>query len=113
MSDISQESSSDKNKAPYDDNIHESDGSIVESQDEYDDHAREGHINTDGYNCDRQSVSISSDIEESYEVSSVIHLDPELQTIKAEILFYSIQPVTRQKFMCLLAMAHVQHGHGD
>ena len=113
MSDISQESSSDENKAPYDDNIHESDGSTAESQDEYDDHAREGRIDTDGYNCDRQSVSISSDIEESYEVSSVIHLDPELQTIKAEILFYSIQPLTRQKFMCLLAMAHVQHGHGD
>ena len=97
MSDISQESSSDENIALYDDNIHESDGSTAESQDEDDDHAKEGRIDTDGCNCDRQSVSISSDIEESYKVSSVEDLDPELQAIKgslAEILFYSIQPLT-------------------
>jgi hypothetical protein len=46
----------------------------LQSQEEYDDPAEEGLIDTDGYNGDGQSVSSSSDIGESYEVPSVIDL---------------------------------------
>ena len=69
---------------------------VHDSQEENDDRAGEGPINTDGYNGDGQSVFSSSDTRRSDEVSTVIDLDPELQAIKAEILFYSIQPLTRQ-----------------
>ena len=91
MSDISQEYSDDEDITPYNDNMHDSDGfaavtrSIMTV-------AGEGPIDTDGYNGDGTSVSSSSHIGESYEVSGVEDLDPELQATKgspAEILFYS------------------------
>ena len=97
MSDISQAYFDDEDIAQYDDNMCDSDGLAAQSQEEYDDHAGEGPIDTDGYNGDGRSVSSSSDVEESFEVSSVADLDPELQAIKgvpAEILFYSLQTLT-------------------
>jgi hypothetical protein len=97
MSDISQEYSDDEDMAPYDDNLHNPDDCTAQSQEEYDDRAEEGPIDTNEYNGDGQSVSSSSDIGESFEVSSVVDLEPELQAIKGvpgEILFYSIQPLT-------------------
>ena len=102
MSDISPKYSDDEDIAPYDDNMHDSDGFAAQSREEYDDRAKEGPIDTDGYYGDGQSVSSSSDAGESNKVSSVIDLHRlhlQLQVIKAEILFYSIQviqPPTRQ-----------------
>ncbi len=97
MSDISQEYSDDEDMAPYDDNMYDSDDFAAQSQEEYDDRVEEGPIDTNEYNGDGWSVSSSSNIGESFEVSSVVDLEPELQAIKgvpAEILFYSIQPLT-------------------
>ena len=85
MSETSQGYSDDENIAPYGNNVHRhnSNGFAAESQEEHDDHAGEGPIDAaDRYHGDGQSVSSSSDIGESDEVSSVVDLDPELQAIK-------------------------------
>jgi hypothetical protein len=95
MSDMSQEYSDDEDIAPYDDNMHDLNGFAAQSREEYDDHAGEEPIDIDGHNGDGQSVSSSSDIGESFEVSSVVDLDPELQAIKGspvKILFHPVQP---------------------
>ena len=92
MFDISQEYFDDEDIASDDDNIQDSDGFSAQSQEEYDD-AGAGPVETGRYNKDGQSVSSSSNVGKSDEVSSVIDLDPELQAIKglpAETEFYSI-----------------------
>jgi len=52
-------------------NLYDSDdfAAVSESQEEYDDRAGEGLVDTNGYNGDGRSVSSSSNIEESFEVS--------------------------------------------
>jgi hypothetical protein len=52
MSDISQEYPDDEDIAPFDDSMHDSDGFAAQSQEEYDDRAKEGSIDTDGHNGD-------------------------------------------------------------
>ena len=71
MSDISPEYSDDKDIAPYDDNMQDSDGFAAQSREEYDDRAKEGPIDTDEYYGDGQSVSSSSDTGESNKVASM------------------------------------------
>jgi hypothetical protein len=96
MSDISQEYFDDEDIGPDDDNMQDSDGFAAQSQEEYNDCAGEGLIETGRYNDDGQSISSSSDAGESDKVSGVIDPDPELQAIKglpAETEFYSIHPL--------------------
>ena len=128
MSDISQEYFDDEDIGPDDDNMQDSDGFAAQSQEEYNDCAGEGLIETGRYNDDGQSISSSSDAGESDKVSSVIDLDLELQAIKglpAETEFYSIHPLiviqtsygklpaslpapSRSEFPCLLTSASVR-----
>ena len=49
MSDLSQEYSNDEDIISY---KHNSDGFATQSQEEYDDHSREVHIDINGYNHD-------------------------------------------------------------
>ena len=75
MSHISQAYLDDEDIAPYDDNMYDSDGFTAKLQEEYDDRAGEESVDTDGYNGDGQSASSSSDIEESFEVSTSASTD--------------------------------------
>ena len=110
MSDISQAYFDDKDIAPYHDNMYDSDGFTAQLQKEYNDRAEEEPINTDGYNGDGRSVSSSSDIEESFEVSSVADLYPELQAIKglgrlglaSELQCFSVLPKLGDKLTIML-----------
>lgn len=79
MSDLSQEYFDDKDIAPYDEDL---DDFAAQSQEEDDDCAREGSIETNRSNGDGKSVDSSSDAGGSDEVSSVTDLEPELQEIK-------------------------------
>jgi hypothetical protein len=93
MSGISQEYFDDEDIAPYDDNTQDSDGFAAQSQEEEDDCAGEGSIETSQSNGDGQPIDSSSDAGESDEVSSIADLDPELQEIKgspAETRFRTI-----------------------
>ena len=66
---------------------------FLQSQEEHDHGAGEGPIDADGENGDGESELSSSENGESFGVSSVVDLDPELQAIKglpAEISFVQL-----------------------
>jgi hypothetical protein len=78
MSDISQEYFDNEDMAPYDDNMQNFTDFAAQSQEEDNDCAGEGSIDTGRSNGDGQSVDSSSDAGQCDNVSSVTDLDLEL-----------------------------------